>query len=96
MNVTIAEPLEIALRNSSEDNRRRVGAWIDSLKRWDTDPYIKEHSKKLEGDDNIYMLITSSDIRLFFAVEKDEITVLEAAKRSTILRSKLNSGATER
>jgi hypothetical protein len=93
--VTISEPLEISLRNTGADERRRVWGWIDALKMWGTDPYITEQSKKLGGGDNTYMLITPSDLRLFFSVEKDEITVLDAARRSTILASRQISEAAD-
>jgi hypothetical protein len=92
MNVTVAEPVQIALRNLSDDDRRRVWAWIDNLKRWDTDPFIKQHSRKLDAGDNVYMLLTSTDVRLFFALTGDEITVLDAAKKSTIISSGQISG----
>jgi hypothetical protein len=94
MNVAVAEPAQIALRNLSEDDRRRVGAWIENLARWDTDPFVREHSKKLEGGDNVYMLFTSTDVRLFFSLEGDTITVLDAARKATIISSGQISGAT--
>jgi len=87
MKVTVAEPAQIVLRNLSDDDRRRVWAWIEKLERWDTDRFVKQHSKKLNADDNIYMLLTSSDVRVFFALEADAITVLDVAKKSTIIRS---------
>jgi mRNA-degrading endonuclease RelE of RelBE toxin-antitoxin system len=88
MNVTIAEPAQIVLRNLGEDARRRVEAWIDNLRRWETDPYIRDHSKKLDIGENVYMLLTSTDIRIFFALEKDSITVLDVARRATIINSR--------
>ena len=93
MNVTIAEPAQIALRNLGEDNRRRVEVWIDNLKRWDSDPFVRQHSKKLGGYENVFMFITSADVRIFFALEQDAITVLEVAKRDTIISFGHISGA---
>ncbi len=93
MNVTVAEPAQTILRNASDDERRRVQAWIDNLRRWETDSFIREHSKKLDVGDNVYMLVTSTDIRIFFSLEKDTITVLDVARRDTIIRSSLLSGA---
>jgi mRNA-degrading endonuclease RelE of RelBE toxin-antitoxin system len=93
MNVIVAEPAQIALRNLSADNRRRVWAWIENLKRWDTDLFVKQHSKKLNTSDNVYMLLTSTDVRIFFALEEDTITVLDVAKKATIISSGQISGA---
>jgi mRNA-degrading endonuclease RelE of RelBE toxin-antitoxin system len=96
MNVKITDSVEIALRNMSDDNRLRVWAWIDNLKRWETDPFVQQQSKKLDADENIYMLRTSTDLRIFFQLEKDAITVLEVAKRAWIVASGESSGADER
>ncbi len=87
MNVTVAEPAQIALRNLSDDDRRRVWAWIDNLKRWESDPFVQQHAKKLDAGDNTYMLLTSTEFRLFFSLEKDAITVLDVAKKATIIGS---------
>ena len=85
MNVMISEAAEIALRMSREDTRKRVGAWIDHLKQWDTDPYIRQHSKKLDhAGDNVYVLITSEDFLIFFSLEEDGITILDVARKSAI------------
>jgi hypothetical protein len=87
VNVKVAEPAEVVLRNASEEDRRRVWAWIDNLKRWETDPFIRQHSKKLEDPRNAYMLWTTTDIVIFFELQPDSITVLDVAKKATILSS---------
>ena len=92
MNVTVAESAQIVLRNLSEDERRKVWAWIDNLKRWDTDPFLQQHSKKLDPAENTYMLLTSTDVGIFFSLAADSITVVEVARKATIV----NSGPTSR
>jgi hypothetical protein len=96
MNVTIAEPAQIVLRNSSDDDRRRVNAWIDYLEKWETDPYVRKHSKKLDEGGNVYMLLTSTDVCIFFSLEEGSITVLDVAKRATIVSSGRASAAEHR
>ena len=74
--------------------RRRALAWIEYLERWDTDPQVKQRAKKLDIEGDVYMLITTTDLRIFFAVEEDEIKVLDVAKKDTIIRSGRNGGTT--
>jgi hypothetical protein len=93
MNVIVSEPAQIVLRNASEDERRRVWAWIDHLKRWETDAFARNHSKKLDSDDT-YMLLTTSDVRIFFTLVGETITVLDVAKKDTIVRFGQTSGTT--
>src|SRR5262245_51798630 len=84
MNVNVSDAAEIQLRFTDEGGRRAMMAWIDNLKRWETDPYVREHSHKLNGHDNVYLLITDSDLRIFFSLEGDSITVLDFTTGSTL------------
>jgi hypothetical protein len=96
MNVNVAEPAQIVLRNLSDDHRRRVWAWIDNLKRWGTDSLVRQHAKKLDGDGNVYMLLAGPDNRIFFELGENSITVLDVAKKATIIKSGQNSGPERR
>ena len=96
MNVTVADPAQIVLQNLGDDDRRKVWGWIDTLKRWDSDSFVQQHSKKLDTGKNEYMLITPIDLLIFFSLQGDSITVLDVARKSTILRSRLAAGADPR
>jgi mRNA-degrading endonuclease RelE of RelBE toxin-antitoxin system len=85
MNVSVSPAAEIALRTLSDDGRQNVFAWIDHLRNWENDSFVREQSKKLKADDNVYVLKTSDDIRLFFRLEKDRIVVLDLATKATIV-----------
>ena len=51
------------------------------------------HGRKVYPNLARNMLLTSTDIRIFFTLEKDSITVLDVAKRATIISSGQISGA---
>jgi hypothetical protein len=87
MNVVTTPPVDIALRTLGFDDRQRVQAWIGNLKNWEGDRFIQEHSYKLKPTENTYVLHTTTDIRIFFTLEGDTITVLDVAKRPGILTS---------
>jgi mRNA-degrading endonuclease RelE of RelBE toxin-antitoxin system len=89
MKVIILQPVKIALRTLSDKERRQVFAWIDHLKNWENDKTVQNNSHQLEDFDNVYVLRTTSDIRIFFKLQEDQITVLDIAMKSTIV----NSGA---
>jgi mRNA-degrading endonuclease RelE of RelBE toxin-antitoxin system len=85
--VVITPPVEIALRSLDSENRRRIHAWFDHLKNWDGDQFVRSRSHKLEGLPDVYVLRTSTDLRIFFRIDGDTITILDVAKRSTIMTS---------
>src|SRR3954454_931698 len=74
--------VDIALRTMDADDRRKVDAWFDHLRNWDGDEYVRSHSHVLEGVAGVYVLKTSGDIRIFFRIDDDTITILDVAKRS--------------
>jgi hypothetical protein len=83
MNVILTQPVEIALRTLGEENRKNVLAWLDHLKNWETDEYIRSH--KLDVDDDVYVLKANMDFRVFLKLESSRIVVLDIARRETIL-----------
>jgi hypothetical protein len=87
MDVILTQPVEFALRTLGDEDRQTVLAWLDHLKDWENDPGVRRHSHKLASADNVYVLQTSTDIRIFFAPEKDRIMVLDVAKKAAILSS---------
>lgn len=87
MNVILTQPVEIALHTLGEDDRRNVTAWFDHLRNWENDEFVREHSQKLSSGENVYVLKTSTDIRIFFRLEKFDIVVLDIARKSTIVSS---------
>jgi mRNA-degrading endonuclease RelE of RelBE toxin-antitoxin system len=87
MNVIQTPPVEIALRTLGDEDRQRVSAWFDHLGNWEKDAYVREHSQKLNSAENVYVLKTSGDIRIFFRLEQDRIVILDIATKATILSS---------
>lgn len=80
-------PVDIALRTMDADDVRRVHAWVDQLRNWDADEYVRSHSHKLVGLPGVYLLKTSTDLRIFFRIDGDTITILDVAKKSAIYSS---------
>ena len=82
---TISAP-KYRTSNSTEQNpSTEQSAWLDHLRNWENDSFVRDHSKKLKADDNVYILRTSDDIRVFFRLEKDRIIVLDLATKATIV-----------
>jgi hypothetical protein len=46
MKVVLTQPVEIALRTLSEEERAKVSAWLDHLENWENDPVV--NSVRLE------------------------------------------------
>jgi mRNA-degrading endonuclease RelE of RelBE toxin-antitoxin system len=83
-NVTYAPAVELSMRNVDPDGRRKVQAWFDYLQRWDEDEVVRDNSLALPKHEGVYVLRTSTDIRIFFRIDGDTITVLDVAKKSAI------------
>src|SRR5579859_5633158 len=70
--------VEAAIRTVSQQERQKVLAWFTNLANWENDPHTREMSKP-SVDNDVYVLNTSDDIRIFFKLhlEMKEITVLD-------------------
>ena len=80
MNVTITQPVQISLHSMNDEDQRRMTAWFDYLKNWETDDFLRENSRKLPMEGNVYLLDTLSDLLIFFSVEGKEISILEVGR----------------
>lgn len=87
MKVVVTAPVQIALQTLGEQDRERVRAWIDHLKNWEEDSHVRNRAHKLSQPENTFVLHTTTDIRIFFTLENDTITVLDVAKKPAILTS---------
>lgn len=85
MNVVQTPPVEIALRTLGDEDRRKVLAWFDHLANWKDDPFVRQHSHKLPSGDDVYVLKTNGEFRIFFRLEKERIVILDIATKATIL-----------
>jgi hypothetical protein len=91
MKKIVTTPLvDIALRTLDADGVRRVHAWFDHLRNWEGDEFVRTHSHSLEGIPGVYVLKTSTDIRIFFRIDGNTITILDIAKKPAIISSGYN------
>ncbi len=91
--VVITPAVEIAMRTLDPDGVRRVQSWFSYLERWDTDETVRKNSVPLEELPGVYMMRTSTDIRIFFRIDGDTVTILDIAKKAAILTSGHVAGA---
>jgi mRNA-degrading endonuclease RelE of RelBE toxin-antitoxin system len=85
--VVLAPAVEIAMRTLDPDGVRRVHAWFSYLERWDTDEVVRRNSEQLQEMPGVYVMRTTTDIRIFFRIDGDTVTVLDVAKKAAILTS---------
>ena len=85
--VVTTPPVEVALRTLDDANRRGVQSWISHLANWDNDAFVRSHSHSLGSVEGVYILKTSTDLRIFFRIDGNTLTILDIAKRQSILTS---------
>lgn len=86
MDVKLTQPAEIALRTLSQEDRRRITAWLDHLKNWENDAFIRENTRLLASNEleKVYVLRTSMDLLIFFRFDDHGVQVLDIAHHDTL------------
>jgi hypothetical protein len=84
MKVILTQPVEIALQTLREDDRQRVIAWFDRMKNWENDAVVRNRSQKLNSGEDVFVLKTNTDLRIFFRLEKSRIVALDIARKATL------------
>jgi hypothetical protein len=85
--VVISPSVEIAMRPLDANGARQLNALFDNLRRWDEDEALRRNSILLDSIPGVYVLRTTTDIRIFFRIDGDTITLLDVAKTPAILTS---------
>jgi len=86
MELALNHAAEIALRTLGDEDRRKMQVWFDYLRNWDTDEFVRSRSRKLNvpGPEDIYVLQTSTDLRIFFVLHADRIEIIDIARHATL------------
>ena len=84
--IQYAPAVERSMSFVDPDGVQRVQAWFDYLTRWDEDEAVRKNSLPLPGHPGVYMLKTTTDIRVFFRIDGDTVTVLDVASREAIIK----------
>jgi mRNA-degrading endonuclease RelE of RelBE toxin-antitoxin system len=85
--VTITQPVHVALQTLDDDVRHRVCAWFEHLANWDADKSVRSHSHSLDSMPGLFVLKTGTDLRIFFTIKGDTITIVDIAKKQSIVTS---------
>jgi len=91
--VVITQSVQVALRTLDDETRRRVNAWFEHLANWDGDEYVRSHSHSLDSIPGVYVLKTSTDLRIFFTMQGNTVTIIDIAKKQSIIASGQTLGA---
>jgi mRNA-degrading endonuclease RelE of RelBE toxin-antitoxin system len=79
--------VEIALRTLDDDNRQRVQAVFGHLANGEGDDFVRNHSQSLDSVPGVYVLKTGNDLRVFFTMHGNTVTVIDIGKKQSILAS---------
>jgi len=82
--VRISDHARIAYSSLGAEDRRRVDAWFDHLRNWRNDLHIQAKSRRLESDEEMYVLPTSTEFFLAFSISGDEVTVLSILRKDAL------------
>src|SRR5437899_2208188 len=84
MNLKKTEQASIALSSLGDEDRRLVHAWFDHLRNWWNDDFIRSRSQRLPADEEVYILPTSTDLRIAFSIAGDDITILSIFRKDAL------------
>ncbi len=82
--IEYAPAVEMSMSALTPEGVRRVQAWFDYLRRWDEDEVVRKNALPLPGHEGVYLLLTTTDLRIFFRIDGDTITVLDVTTQAVI------------
>jgi hypothetical protein len=86
---------ELSMRYLDPNSARRIRAWCDALRRWDEDEAVRSNSLALPNHPGVFVLRTTTDVRVFFRIDGDTVTVIDVTTAPVILASGGVGGAAD-
>jgi hypothetical protein len=83
----ISPRVDISMASLDPEGAKRLLGWFDDLRRWDEDEAVRKNSVLLDSIPGVFVMRTSTDIRIFFRIDGDTVTVLNAATTAAIFAS---------
>jgi hypothetical protein len=83
--VVLSPAVELAMTGVDSEDVRQLQGWFDRLRHWDEDEVVRKNSALLDSIPGVYVMITTTDIRIFFRIDGDTVTVLQVARTAAIL-----------
>ena len=86
MDVVLSHGAEINLATLGDEDRRKVHAWMDHLRNWEKDSFVRSRSMKIDvpGPEEVFVLKTSTDLRIFFVLHATCLEVTDIARQSSL------------
>ncbi len=82
--LVISPSVEISLSALKPDEVRKVHSWFDYLCHWDEAAEVRENATPLEEFPGVYYYRTPSDLRIFFRIDGETVTIVNVGNVSWI------------
>ena len=80
----ISDRASIAYSSLGQEDQRLLDAWFDHLRNWRNDEFVRSKSKRLSGDDEVFVFQTNSDLVIAFKIVGDTVTVLSIFRKEAL------------
>lgn len=84
MAVHVSDHARIAIAGLTDEERRIVHSWLDHLRNWRNDGFIRDKSQRLEVAADTYVLRTSADIVIVFSIHDDAVLIVSVFRKEAL------------
>jgi hypothetical protein len=81
LDLQVSDHAKIAYNSLGPDDRRRVDSWFDHLRNWGNDEFIRSKARRLNSEEGIYVLPTSTDILIAFSIASDIVKIISIFRK---------------
>ena len=86
LDLRMSEDASFALATLGEDDRRTISAWLDHLRDWRNDPFLRSRAKRLKPDEELYVLHLGRDLVIAFQIAGNQATILSIFRGEALRR----------
>ena len=84
LNVEISDHARIPYLSLGPEDRRNIDVWLDQLRNWRNDEFLRSKARRLKPDEEFYLVDVGDDLFIAFDIADDKLKLFSIYSRDTL------------
>jgi hypothetical protein len=84
LRIEISDHARIPYLSLGPEDRRNIDVWLDQLRNWRNDEFLRSKAKRLRADEEFYIVDAGDDLFIAFEIADDKLKLYSIYSRETL------------
>ena len=84
LSLEISDHARIPYSSLGPEDRRNIDVWLDQLRNWRNDEFLRSKAKRLRADEEFYIVDAGDDLFIAFEIIDDKMNLFSIYSKETL------------